>query len=84
MRSMLWRYGYLDGLFASIGYDDSVEFDYGKVRCMPKKDHVEIEDIEKYSNTLFNFMAADELATVLETIDEEEVDLATEFVEAEM
>ena len=51
---------------------------------MPRKDHIVVEEIEKYSNTLFNFMEPEELATVLETIDGEEVDLGAEFVEAEM
>jgi hypothetical protein len=61
-----------------------LDFEYGKVKSMPRKDHIVVEEIEKYSNTLFNFMEPEELATVLETIDGEEVDLGAEFVEAEM
>jgi hypothetical protein len=33
---MLWRYGYLDGLFESLGYKDGLEINYGKVKPMPK------------------------------------------------
>jgi hypothetical protein len=56
-RGMLWRYGYLDSLFESLGYNDDLEINYGKVKPMPKYQNVRVSEIEKYSNTLFQFLS---------------------------
>jgi hypothetical protein len=83
-RGMLWRYGYLDGLFESLGYKHDLEIQYGTVKPMPKYNNARIGEIEKYSNTLFNFLSQAVHEELLETIDEEEVDLSAEFITTEM
>jgi hypothetical protein len=51
---------------------------------MPKYNNARIGEIEKYSNTLFNFLSQAVHEELLETIDEEEVDLSAEFITMEM
>ena len=58
-RGMLWRNGYLDGLFESLGYNDNLEINYVKVKPMPKYQNVRVGKIEKYNNTLFPFLFHD-------------------------
>jgi hypothetical protein len=45
---------------------------------------VRIDEIEKYSNTLFQFLSQEVHEELLETIDEEEIDLSSEFITTDM
>ena len=75
-RGMPWRYGYLNSLFKSLGYNDDLEINYGEVKPMPKYQNVRVGEIENYSNTMFQFLSHEVRDELLETIDEEEVDLS--------
>ena len=51
---------------------------------MPKYKNVRIGQIEKYSNTLFQFLTQEVHEEWLETIDDEKVDLSSEFITTDM
>ena len=34
-RDMLWRYGYLDGLFKHLGHTEGIDVEYGDVKRIP-------------------------------------------------
>ena len=36
-RSMLWRYGYLYGLFKALGHTSKMDVKYGDIKCIPVK-----------------------------------------------
>ena len=32
---MLWRHGYLDGLFEKLGHTSTMDVSYGEIKCIP-------------------------------------------------
>jgi hypothetical protein len=70
-RGMLWRCGYLDGLFNYLGYDDTMKIEYGKKMQMPKlKQGAELnEKINQYANTILHFANQDDLDNILDSFD---------------
>jgi len=69
VREVLWRFGYLDGLFEHLGYDGKLKIEYGKVMPMSKAKHAKAEDLEKFAHTVFKFAPVDML-DVLEEVEE--------------
>jgi hypothetical protein len=69
---MLWRYGYLDSLFGHIGYEETLDFYYRKVKAMPRYNNVKIDDIIKYSDALLGFLNGEVIEVIHNLIDEEE------------
>ena len=69
LREMLWRNGYLGGLFEHLGVDGKVNIDYGKVQKMPNNKRVSKEDIEVYGNTLFKFAPREELNQLIGAVE---------------
>ena len=70
-RSMFWRFGHLDSLFASMGHDMSLGFEYGKVKRTPLYTNQTAKDVDAYCKTLFDF-ASSEINHLLDIIDEED------------
>jgi hypothetical protein len=70
-RGMLWRYRLLDKLFVHLGYEEKLEFEYGKIQSTPRSDKVKIEEVIEFSNTLFSFLDDDDYDEFLEVIDED-------------
>ena len=58
-REMLWRFGYLDGLFKHLGHDGELNIEYGKVKPMPKEKYAKAADIEAFTQTLFKFVSVE-------------------------
>ena len=74
-RALLWRIGYLDGLFKQIGHDGSLNIEYGKVQPMPKYKNKDgevqhQEDMEAYANTLLKFAPSQLLNDMMAELDE--------------
>ena len=77
-RGMLWRFGYLDGLFHAMGWKDDFEnIRYGEVKRMPKYKHKEIEAMEKYANTIFKAAEEDGFDDMLLDFLDEDIDFGT-------
>lgn len=51
---------------------------------MPKYHNVRVAEIEKYNNTLIQFLSHEVCVILLETIDEEEVNMSLEVISADM
>ena len=54
-----------------MGYEEKLEFDYGKIQSTPRSDKVKIEEILEFSNTLFSFLDGDDYDDFLEVIDKD-------------
>ncbi len=48
-RCVLWRYGHIGGLFDHLGYELSLNVEYGKIKQIPQVQDVSLEEIEKFS-----------------------------------
>ena len=59
-RELLWRFGFLDGLFEHLGYDGKVDIDYGKVKRMPVQEDATPQAINAYAQMLLNCTAVTE------------------------
>ena len=67
-RDILWRYGYLDGLFSHLGHDGKLDIEYGKVKPMPKKhgpNGIKKEVVEEFAKTIMDLAPPELLDEVL-------------------
>ena len=53
-RCVLWRYGHLDGLFDHLGYEPSLNVEYGKIKRMPRVQDVSSKAIEQFSRMVID------------------------------
>ena len=79
-RSMLWRYGYLDGLFKELGHSKDMDVDYGKIKRVPVMTN-ETDDMTKiFADTILklgdhaDLYGSIEAATLLEAVEELETE----------
>mgnify|MGYP000927189165 CR=1 FL=1 len=79
-RSMLWRYGYLDGLFKELGHLKDMDVDYGKIKRVPVMT-IETDDMTKiFADTILklgdhaDLYGTIEAATFLEVVEELETE----------
>ena len=52
--SLLWKYGYLDGLFLHLGHDGALNIEYGKVMPMPKKHLIDAKEVAALFTSILN------------------------------
>ena len=71
-RSMLWRYGYLDGLFQKLGHSPDMNVNYGEIKRVPVINAVDTDVIKKlFSDTILKLgNHADLLLEVLEEFEQ--------------
>ena len=79
-RSMLWKYGYLDGLFEMLGHTKDLDISYGDIKRVPQM-NCETDHVTKlFADTILklgdhaDLYGTTESATMLEVIDEFEQD----------
>ena len=53
-RCVLWRYGHFDGLFGDLGYECSLNIEYGKVSTMPRVQDVCVKQIEQFARKVID------------------------------
>ena len=51
-RSMLWRHGYLDGLFHALGHTATMDVKYGDIKRIPVKNSGTDALTEAFANTI--------------------------------
>ena len=77
-RAMLWRYGYLDKLFAVLGHTDAIDVKYGKVKGLRTQTADTDAATKLFAETILKFGTADDAfgstegGTILEVIQEAE------------
>ena len=54
-RDMLWRYGYLDGLFKHLSHTDAFDVKYGDVKCIPFITNTTNEETRAFAETILRF-----------------------------
>ena len=54
-RDMLWRYGFLDGLFQHLGHTDGIDVDYGDVKRIPFINKETNADTKAFAETILRF-----------------------------
>ena len=79
-RSMLWKYGYLDGLFEMLGHTKDLDISYGDIKRVPQM-NCETDHVTKlFADTILklgdhaDLYGNTESAIMLEVIDEFEQD----------
>ena len=67
-RCVLWRYGHLHRLFDHLGYERTLNVEYGKMSRMPRVQDVSLEDIDHFSRMVIDLgdSTRDELAVINE------------------
>ena len=76
-RAMLWRYGFLDGLFEHLGHTNDIDIKFGDVKRISKsKEHVTDAETKIFAETILRFgtfsdsFGTTDSVTVLSEIDE--------------
>ena len=76
-RAMLWRYGFLDGLFEHLGHTNDIDIKFGDVKRIPNfKEHVTDAETKIFAETILRFgtfsdsFGTTDSATVLSVIEE--------------
>ena len=52
-RTMLWQFGYVDGLFSKYGYGNNLDIEYEKNPKMPIYEDANKEEVEKLVDFIF-------------------------------
>jgi len=75
-RSMLWRYGYLDGLFQKLGHSSDMNVNYGEIKRVPVMNSDTDVITKLFSDTILklgdhaDLFGDVEAATMLEVLEE--------------
>ena len=54
-RSMLWRYGFLDGLFKNLGHTNGIDIKFGDVKRIPMIQDDTNAETKAFTNTILRF-----------------------------